>query len=70
MIETRTKQIFDFLTTDYNFHICEEISNSVGLSSKSIQKEIDTLNSIIKNKGAIVKSESKKSLSIHYFRSR
>jgi len=42
----------------------------VGLSSKSIQKEIDTLNSIIKNKGAIVKSESKKSLSIHYFRSR
>lgn len=56
MIETRTKQILDFLTSDYKYHSSEEIGNSVGLSSKSVQKEINILNSIIKEEGAIIKS--------------
>lgn len=57
MIETRAKQILDFLTTDYKFHTSEDIGKSVGLSSKSAQKEINTLNSIICDEGAIIKSE-------------
>lgn len=57
MIETRTKEIFDFLTSDYKFHSSEEIGNHLELSSKTVQKEILILNSYIRGKGAIVESE-------------
>lgn len=57
MIETRTKEIFDFLTSDYKYHSSEEIGNHLELSSKTVQKEILILNSYIEGKGAIVESE-------------
>ncbi|WP_296127407.1 PRD domain-containing protein [uncultured Anaerococcus sp.] len=57
MIETRTKEVFDFLTSDYNFHSSEEIGAALELSSKTVQKEIGILNSYIKERGAIVDSE-------------
>lgn len=57
MIETRIKEIFDFLTSDYGFHTSQEIGDNLELSSKTIQKEIGILNSYIKDKGAIVESE-------------
>ena len=60
MIETRTKDIFDYLTSDYGFHSSEEIGEKLELSSKTVQKEIGILNSLIKDKGAIVESESGK----------
>ena len=60
MIETRTKEIFDFLTSDYKFHSSEEIGNRLELSSKTVQKEILILNSYIRGKGAIVESEPRK----------
>lgn len=60
MIETRTKDIFDYLTSDYGFHSSEEIGEELELSSKTVQKEIGILNSLIKDKGAIVESESGK----------
>ena len=60
MIETRTKEIFDYLTSDYGFHSSEEIGEELELSSKTVQKEIGILNSFIKDKGAIVESESGK----------
>jgi len=60
MIETRTKEIFDFLTADYKFHSSEEIGRSLELSSKTIQKEINILNSYIREKGAIINSETGK----------
>lgn len=60
MIETRTKEIFDYLTNDYGFHSSEEIGEELELSSKTVQKEIGILNSFIKDKGAIVESESGK----------
>lgn len=60
MIETRTKEIFDFLTSDYKFHSSEEIGNRLELSSKTVQKEILILNSYIEGKGAIVESETGK----------
>lgn len=60
MIETRIKQIFDYLTLDYEFHSSEDIARSIGLSYKSVQKEIKILESIIKNQGAIIHSESGK----------
>ena len=60
MIETRTKQIFDYLTSDYDYHSSEDMGNAMKVSSKSIQKEINILNSIIKNEGAIVESETGK----------
>lgn len=36
MIETRLKQIFDFLTKDYDYHTSEEIADKLKLSSKTI----------------------------------
>ncbi|MDO5047007.1 MAG: PRD domain-containing protein [Anaerococcus sp.] len=57
MIETRTKEIFDYLTSDYIFHTSEEIGKALELSSKTIQKEIRILNSYINGKGAYVESE-------------
>ncbi len=57
MIETRTKEILDYLTSDYEYHSSEDIGNAMELSSKSIQKEVNILNSVIKDKGAIVESE-------------
>lgn len=60
MIETRTKEIFDYLTSDYGFHSSEEIGEELELSSKTVQKEIGILNSFIKDKGAIVETESGK----------
>lgn len=60
MIETRIKGIFDFLTSDYDFHTSQEIGDNLELSSKTIQKEIGILNSYIKDKGAIVESETGK----------
>lgn len=57
MIETRTKEVFDFLTSDYKYHSSEEIGNHLELSSKTVQKEILILNSYIEGKGAIVESE-------------
>lgn len=57
MIETRTKEVFDFLTSDYKYHSSEEIGNHLELSSKTVQKEILILNSFIEGKGAIVESE-------------
>lgn len=54
MIETRTKDIFDYLTSDYGIHSSEEIGEKLELSSKTVQKEIGILNSLIKDKGAIV----------------
>ncbi|WP_308652532.1 BglG family transcription antiterminator [uncultured Anaerococcus sp.] len=60
MIETRTKEVFDFLTTDYDYHSSEEIGATLELSSKTVQKEISILNSYIERNGAIVVSETGK----------
>lgn len=60
MIETRTKEIFDYLTSDYELHSSEEIGKALEFSSKTVQKEINILNSYIKDKGAMIKSESGK----------
>ncbi|WP_105301044.1 BglG family transcription antiterminator [Anaerococcus marasmi] len=57
MIETRLKQIFDYLTLDYDYHTSKEIGEVIGLSSKTIRKEINSLNSVIKDKGAIIESK-------------
>lgn len=57
MIETRMKQIFDYLTLDYDYHTSKEIGKEMELSSKTIRKEIDLLNSVIKDKGAIIESK-------------
>ena len=57
MIETRLKQIFDYLTLDYDYHTSKEIGEVMGLSSKTIRKEINSLNSVIKDKGAIIESK-------------
>lgn len=57
MIETRLKQIFDYLTLDYDFHTSKEIGEVMELSSKTIRKEINQLNSAIKDKGAIIESK-------------
>ena len=48
MIETRLKQIFDYLTLDYDYHTSKEIGEVMDLSSKTIRKEINQLNSVIK----------------------
>ena len=57
MIETRLKQIFDYLTLDYDFHTSKEIGEVMELSSKTIRKEINQLDSVIKDKGAIIESK-------------
>lgn len=57
MIETRLKQIFDYLTLDYDYHTSKEIGEVMELSSKTIRKEINQLTSVIKDKGAIVESK-------------
>lgn len=57
MIETRLKQIFDYLTLDYDYHTSKEIGEAMELSSKTIRKEINSLNSVIKDKGAIIESK-------------
>lgn len=57
MIETRIKQIFDYLTLDYDYHTSKEIGKEMELSSKTIRKEINHLNSVIKDKGAIIESK-------------
>lgn len=57
MIETRTKQIFDYLTSDYDYHTSKELGEVIGLSGKTIRKEINLLNSKIKGKGAVVESK-------------
>ena len=57
MIETRLKQVFDYLTLDYDYHTSKEIGEVMELSSKTIRKEINTLNSVIKDKGAIIESK-------------
>ena len=57
MIETRLKQVFDYLTLDYDYHTSKEIGEVMELSSKTIRKEINSLNSVIKDKGAIVESK-------------
>lgn len=57
MIETRLKQIFDYLTLDYDYHTSKEIGEVMELSSKTIRKEINLLNSVIKDKGAIIESK-------------
>lgn len=56
MIETRLKQIFDFLTKDYEYHTSEEIGKALQLSSKTIQKEMTILNTHIKDSGAFIES--------------
>ena len=56
MIETRLKQIFDYLTLDYDYHTSKEIGEVMELSSKTIRKEINLLNSAIKDKGAFIES--------------
>lgn len=56
MIETRLKQIFDFLTKDYEYHTSEEIGKALQLSNKTIQKEISILNSHIRDSGAFIES--------------
>lgn len=60
MIETRLKQIFDYLTLDYDYHTSKEIGEVMELSSKTIRKEINLLNSVIKDKGAIIESKPSK----------
>lgn len=57
MIETRIKEVFDFLTRDYDYHSSEEIGQALELSKKTVQKEISILNSYIEKNGAIVVSE-------------
>ena len=57
MIETRLKQIFDYLTLDYDYHTSKEIGEVMELSSKTVRKEINSLNSVIKDKGAIIESK-------------
>lgn len=57
MIETRLKQIFDYLTLDYDYHTSKEIGEVMELSSKTIRKEINLLISVIKDKGAIIESK-------------
>lgn len=60
MIETRMKQIFDYLTLDYDYHTSKDIGKEMELSSKTIRKEIDLLNLVIKDKGAIIESKTGK----------
>lgn len=57
MIETRLKQIFDYLTLDYDYHTSKEIGEVMELSSKTIRKEINSLNAAINDKGAIIESK-------------
>lgn len=56
MIETRLKLIFDYLTSDYNYHTSEEIGKDLQLSDKTIQREIHILNTYIEDNGAKIKS--------------
>lgn len=57
MIETRMKQIFDYLTLDYDYHTSKEIGEEMKLSSKTIRNEINHLNSVIEDRGAIIESK-------------
>lgn len=57
MIETRLKEIFDYLTEDYDYHSSNELAEKMNLSSKTIRKEVNTLNLRIKDKGAFIKSK-------------
>ncbi|MDD7304955.1 MAG: BglG family transcription antiterminator [Peptoniphilaceae bacterium] len=57
MIETRKKQILDYLTLDYDYHTAKEIGQVLELSSKTIRKEINLLNTSIEGKGAVVESK-------------
>lgn len=57
MIETRKKQILDYLTLDYDYHTAKELGEVLELSSKTVRKEISLLNSSIEGKGAIIKSK-------------
>ncbi|MDY6019440.1 MAG: BglG family transcription antiterminator [Anaerococcus sp.] len=47
MIETRYKKIFDILTSDYDFHTSDEISQLISVSVKTVQKDINGLNDIL-----------------------
>lgn len=57
MIETRLKEIFDYLTEDYSYHSSNELAEKMNLSSKTIRKEVNTLNLRIKDKGAFIQSK-------------
>lgn len=57
MIETRMKQIFEYLTLDYDYHTSKEIGEEMKLSSKTIRNEINHLNSVIEDRGAIIESK-------------
>lgn len=56
MIETRQKQIFDYLSIDDCYHTSEELASALEISKSTVKKEIAYLNSLIEENGARVKS--------------
>ena len=56
MIETRQKEIFDYLSADDSYHTSEEIGSALEISPSTVKKEIAYLNRIIKENGAKIKS--------------
>lgn len=60
MIESRSKQILDYLTKDYKFHSLGELNYYLKLSFRTIREEIDALNSYIENNGAIIQYQTGK----------
>lgn len=56
MIETRQKEIFDYLSADDSYHTSEEIGSALEISPSTVKKEIAYLNSLIEENGAKIKS--------------
>ena len=56
MIETRQKEIFDYLSIESSYHTSEEIASALEISPSTVKKEIAYLNSLIEENGAKVKS--------------
>lgn len=56
MIETRQKEIFDYLSADDAYHTSEEIGSALEISPSTVKKEIAYLNSVIEENGAKIKS--------------
>ncbi|MDO4680285.1 MAG: BglG family transcription antiterminator [Aerococcus sp.] len=60
MIETRLKQIFDYLTADYAYHTAAEISQVMKLSAKTVRSEIAHLNAKIEGHGIHIDAKAGK----------
>ena len=56
--ENRIKKIFEILTDDFKPYTANDIGKIVNFSSKTIREDIKEINTILKNKGAIIRSKS------------